>query len=201
MVSVAPGRVVNEAETLLVERCVAGDAGAQRALYDRHARTVMRTARRLGLPASEVEDVAQEVFTIAFREMARVQPGALSAWLFRLVSNRVNDRHRRRRVRETFAQLFGRFAEPETESDPERDVVRKEAEERVAHILSRMSQKKREVFVLFELEDVPGTEIAEKLGIPVDTVWTRLHHARRDFAKIGRSLAVIDDARRPGGLR
>ena len=193
MVSVEAAQALREPDDQLVERCRAGDTGAQRALYDRHVRSVMRTARRLGLTPEETEDVAQEVFAVAFREIGRVQPGALSSWLFRLVSNRVNDRHRRRRVRESFARVFGAATEPEVETGPGESLERKEAEKRVASILSRMTQKKRDVFVLFEIEEMTGDDVAARLGIPVDTVWTRLHHARKDFARIGRALAVIED--------
>ena len=163
-----------------------------RALYDQHARIVMARARRLGLPADEVEDVAQEVFSAAFESLAKVRPGSLSPFLFRLTSNRVHDRFRRRRVRETFARWFG-ASEPEVSSDsPEHAALRRDAERSVSRILSRMSQKKREVFALFELEGATGEEIAEQLEIPVDTVWTRLHHARIEFAKVGRSLRLLD---------
>jgi RNA polymerase sigma-70 factor (ECF subfamily) len=161
---------------------------------------MLRTARRLGLARPEAEDVIQEVFTIAFRELHRVQPGGLAAWLFRLVSNRVNDRHRRRRVRETFGRLFSTAEEPQTDSDPERELLRRDAEIRVNRILSRMSQKKRDVFVLFELEGLPGEEIALRVGVPVATVWTRLYHARTEFARLGRSLEAAE-ARSAGGDR
>jgi len=190
-----------EAEAALLAGCRDGDPAAFRALYNGHVRDVMRAARRLGLPPSEVEDVAQEVFTTAFREIGAVQPGSLSGWLFRLASNRVHDRHRRRRVREAFARLFSSAQERQERSDPERDLLRRDAEARVARILERLSQKKRDVFVLFEIEGVPGDEIGRRLGVPVDTVWTRLHHARRDFARIGRSLDVLEEARGARGLR
>jgi RNA polymerase sigma-70 factor (ECF subfamily) len=49
-----------------------------------------------------------------------------------------------------------------------------------------MAPKKREVFALFELEGLTGEEIAERVGCKVDTVWTRLWHARRDFERIAR---------------
>jgi RNA polymerase sigma-70 factor (ECF subfamily) len=155
----------------------------------------MRVARRLGLPQSEVEDVAQEVFTVAFREIHKVEPGCLSAWLFRLTSNRVNDRHRRRRVRDTFAKIFPVSSEPSDDADPERVLLQRDAEGRVARILGRMTRKKRDVFVLFEIEGLPGEEIAARVGAPIDTVWTRLYHARREFARIGRSLEVLEEAR------
>jgi len=68
----------------------------------------------------------------------------------------------------------------------------------VSRILERMTQKKRDVFVLFELQGFLGEEIAEQLQIPVDTVWTRLHHARIEFAKVGRSLELFEETRTRG---
>ncbi len=178
----------------LLARCRTGEPAALRALYERHARIVMATARRLGLPASEVEDVTQDVFTATFKSLEKIQPGALSAFLFRLTSNRVNDRFRRRRVREGFARLFS-TSDPVSDSEgPERVALRRDAERRVGRILARMSHKKRDVFALFELEGIPGEEIAHKLQIPIDTVWTRLHHARIEFAKVARNLELFEEA-------
>jgi len=55
-----------------------------------------------------------------------------------------------------------------------------------------MAPKKREVFALFELEGLSGDEIAERLGCPVNTVWTRLHHARAEFVKVARRLGCLE---------
>jgi RNA polymerase sigma-70 factor (ECF subfamily) len=182
-------------EETLLARCRLGDRAAIRALYDRYARSVMARARRLGLPVEEVEDVAQEVFSAAFNDLAKIQPGSLGGFLFRLTSNRVNDRFRRRRVRETFRSWFG-GSEPSVDTDgPERAAMRRDAERHVGRILAKMSHKKRDVFALFEIEGASGEEIAEELQIPVDTVWTRLHHARLEFAKVARSLDLFEDAR------
>jgi RNA polymerase sigma-70 factor (ECF subfamily) len=188
----------SEEEEDLLARCGRGERSAMRALYDRHARVVMARARRLGLPADEAEDVAQEVFAAAFQSVARIRPGALGGFLFRLTSNRVTDRFRRRRVRESFARWFG-ASEPEATFDgPESAALRRDAERQVGCILARMSQKKRDVFALFELEGASGEEIAAELQIPLDTVWTRLHHARIEFAKIGRGLKLLEDGGRGG---
>jgi RNA polymerase sigma-70 factor (ECF subfamily) len=59
-------------------------------------------------------------------------------------------------------------------------------------VLERMSPKKREVFALFELEGLSGDEISERIGVPVNTVWTRLHHARKDFLDIAKKLGVLE---------
>jgi RNA polymerase sigma-70 factor (ECF subfamily) len=179
-------------EEVMLAHCRLGDPRAMRSLYDLHARVVMANARRLGLPTEEIEDVAQEVFSEAFRDIAKIQPGSLSAFLFRITSHRVNDRFRRRRVRETFQRCFGADEEAEDSDGPERAMMRRDAERHVGRILARMSHKKRDVFALFELEGISGEEIAQRLQIPIDTVWTRLHHARAEFSKAARSLELLD---------
>jgi RNA polymerase sigma-70 factor (ECF subfamily) len=64
-------------------------------------------------------------------------------------------------------------------------------------ILRKMTPKKREVLVLFELEGLSGEEIATCVGCPVDTVWSRLHHARRDFLKLARRGGYLEDGEAP----
>jgi RNA polymerase sigma-70 factor (ECF subfamily) len=181
-------------EELLLARCRLGDRAALRDLYERNVRMVMGMARHLGASASDMEDVAQDVFAAAFRDLGKVRPGLLSAWLFKLTSHRVHDRHRQRRVREAFTKLW--HGAPEAGIDePEQALLRRDATRRVERILARMSRKKREVFALFELQGLPGEEIAGLLGIPLDTVWSRLSHARREFTRIGRSLELFEQAR------
>lgn len=179
----------------LVLRSRRGDRTATRALYERHGAWVMRTARSLGTPSDESEDVAQEVFTVAFRRLEQFESGQLRTWLYRICANVVSDHHRRRNVRRLFSVLLPDDTAPELPAPgptPEGDVARRQAEARVAEILSRMSPKKREVFALYEIEQLTGPEIAERVGCPVDTVWTRLFHARRDFARIGRKRGLLD---------
>jgi RNA polymerase sigma-70 factor (ECF subfamily) len=61
---------------------------------------------------------------------------------------------------------------------------------RVHQLLAKMSKKKREVFVLREVEQLSGEEVAEILNIPTATVRTRLFHARRDFARLVQKAGV-----------
>jgi RNA polymerase sigma-70 factor (ECF subfamily) len=177
----------------LVAGCLSGDRTAQRGLYERYARFILRTARRLGTPSDEVEDVVQEVFSIAFRKLGEFRQGALSTWLYRICSNRVQHRHRARRIRDAFNRVFGRSAAWTLDPvDPERGATRADAERMVSEILARMSPKKREVFVLFEIEGLTGEAIAERVGCPLDTVWSRLYHARREFGRIGRARRALE---------
>lgn len=181
-----------EGDGALAARCRSGDPRAWRELYDAHFDFVFRVARRLGIPEAEAEDVAHDVFVVAHRKLDAFQEGRMSTWLYRITAHVVSDRHRRRRVRESLdgvkTWLWG--AEVPT---PEALAARRSDGAAVERVLARMSPKKREVFALFELEGLSGDEIAERVGCPVGTVWTRLHHGRQDFLRIARKLGCLEE--------
>lgn len=181
----------SDEQSLVLQRCRARDQAAWKELYDAHFDFVYRVARRLGTPEPEIEDVVHDVFEVVFKRLDSFTEGRLTTWLYRITANVVSDRHRRRRVRRAFEALrvwVGGAAGP----SPERSAEQRSASRAVERILERMPAKKREVFALFELEGLSGEEIAERLGCPVNTVWTRLHHARKDFLAIGRRLGCLD---------
>ncbi len=172
----------------LVERCRAGSEAAWRTLYETHFDFVFRTARRLGTPDAELDDAVQESFLIAWDKLAAFRHGRFSTWLFRITANVVSGRHRRRRVREAFLSWFERAPAAPGPQTPDAALESKDARRAVAQVLARMAPKKREVFALFELEGLSGEEVAERVGCGIDTVWTRLFHARKDFERLGRAL-------------
>jgi RNA polymerase sigma-70 factor, ECF subfamily len=172
-------------EADVLARCRQGDASAWRDLYAAHFEFVYRTAWRLGADAAEVEDICQEVFVVAFRKLSSFVEGRFSTWLYRVVANLVADRHRQRRFREALGRLWRR--EPQVRSEllaPDRAVEVMEDKQVVDNILRRMSARKREVLVLFDIEGLTGEQIAELCGCKLKTVWSRLHYARRDFSRI-----------------
>jgi RNA polymerase sigma-70 factor (ECF subfamily) len=178
-------------DAALVARCRRGEPDAWRALYDAHWAFVYRTARRLGTPQEELEDVVHDVFVVVLRKLDTFEDGRLTTWLYRITANTVSDRHRRRRVRSAFAALkvwIGAAPPPA----PDRRAEQACAERRTEQVLARMSPKKREVLALHALEGLSGDEIAERLGCPVNTVWTRLHHARREFAEVAEALGCLE---------
>ncbi|HUB05985.1 MAG TPA: RNA polymerase sigma factor [Myxococcales bacterium] len=189
----APHAATADDEEEIIARCREGDRGAFRALYSLHFARVHQTARRLGTPPSELDDVTQEVFASAFGKLDRFEGGRFAHWLHRICANVVTDHHRKRNVREAFRRLFGSApAEAEApEPSPEGAAERAQASAQVSAILARMRPKQREVFALFELEGLSGDEIAARVGCPVNTVWTRLHHARQAFVTIGRKRGYI----------
>jgi RNA polymerase sigma-70 factor (ECF subfamily) len=153
------------------------------AVYARHFHDVERWLRALGVPTSEREDVTQEVFVVVERKLSAFDGANLPGWLFRIAS-RVSSDWRRRAW---FKNLFSKRRAADLDGfewsglGPAEALERREEQRRLAEILRRMSEKRRTAFVLFEIEGYTGEEIAALLEIPVATVWTRLHHARREF--------------------
>jgi RNA polymerase sigma-70 factor (ECF subfamily) len=172
-----------------VSRCLAGDEASWRELYAAHFNFAWRVARRLGTPQSDLEDTAQEAFEVAFKRLGDFREGRFRTWLFRIVANVVSSRHRARRVRELFLGVWGHYWDGSDDSLAPR-VEARETLGHVQQILARMAPKKREVFALCELEGLPHSEVAELVGCSVDTVRTRLFHARRDFEKACRKRGV-----------
>jgi RNA polymerase sigma-70 factor (ECF subfamily) len=196
--SVIPNAAPPEVEDAeLLARCKRGDRAAQRLLYEQHYSAVRRTARYLGTPPADVDDVVQDVFTHAFRQLDRFKTGSFAHWVHRICANVVTDLHRRHRVRQLFRGFWGGRDESE-EVAPAADaaVERRQAQAQVAEILARLRPKHREVFALFELEGLSGEEIAARVGCTVNTVWSRLFHARRAFVRVGRKRGWVEI---PGG--
>jgi RNA polymerase sigma-70 factor (ECF subfamily) len=175
---------VSEAEPprdrVLVDQCVDGDDEAWRLLCRRHYPAVAATLRRLGVHDTEVEDAAQEVFIEVFRYLPSFRGEAeLATWLYRLCISRAHQMRKRARTRESLRRFL--LLAP-TQAAPEPPGLGEaQARQVIERALSALSEKLRAVFVLYELENVPGKQIAEILGCPEATVWRRLHEARRSF--------------------
>ena len=173
----------------VLARCRQGDGSAWRDLYGAHFDFVYRSAWRLGADADELEDICQEVFVVAFRKLDAFVEGRFTTWLYRIVANLVAYRHRQRRFREVLRGLLGRQLQGATvELTPERAVEAQQDKAVVDAVLRRMAARKREVLVLFELESLTGEQVAELCGCKLETVWSRLHYARRDFGRILRKM-------------
>ena len=152
-------------------------------LFRRHAPFVARFVTRVGAHPQDVEDVVQEVFVTAHRRGGYL-PGAASptTWLANIALGVLSTRRRTRaRHPEDITDEPGATAIASGVSPAEAIEVR-EAYERVQQALSRLDPDRRAVFVLFELEEQPCDEIAAGLGVPIGTVYSRLHAARKEFS-------------------
>lgn len=151
-----------------------------RRLYVAHAAELRLTIARLAAPGMDLDDVLQEVFVVALQrtsELARVQ--SARAWLFGVAAKLTATRRRTFRLRSWLG--LDDVGEPSSAESPSRTVEQKEASRQVQEALASLSEAKRQVFVLFELQGLPGEDIAAALGIPLKTVWSRLFYARKDF--------------------
>ena len=154
-------------------------------VYRLHAGDVARWAARLGGPQVDVEDVVQDVFLTAHRLLPEFRGEAkITTWLFRITQNQVRHRLRRLRLRRLFSssEEGDILAElPSGTPSPVDDLERKEARATVYRILDGMSDKYRTAFILFEIEKLPGEDIAQLLNQKVATIWVWLHRARARF--------------------
>lgn len=160
-------------------------------LFDEHAVWMRRVAYRLtGCPAA-ADDVVQEVFCLVHgRRHALDDRIGIRTWLYRAVVNVA--RHRRRsHLRHDRALARSGEAGGPLPPGPEALLDRRKHAELVRACVDRLSDIYRDVFVLFELEEIGGAEIALILEIPENTVWSRL--------RIGRELFRAEWRRPTGG--
>ncbi|MBM4358571.1 MAG: sigma-70 family RNA polymerase sigma factor [Deltaproteobacteria bacterium] len=191
---------VEEGIDQLVERVQRGDRAAFAALFRRHAPIVTGIAYRMLGRSPDLEDVVQEVFVQVHRSLGEFRGQAkFSTWLHRVAVNVCLMHRRRARSR---PQLSSDEFERDAPADSQRarPDLQVDRERRIAafhRLLERLSEKKREVFVLHEIEGLPPSEIATLVGCPVLTVRTRLFYARKELGEMMRdepSLAALVDA-------
>ena len=164
-------------------------------IHDAHADFVWRTLQRLGVSGSDLEDLLQEVFIVVHRRLYTFDRSSrVTTWLYGICL-RVAVAHRRRAYfrRERATPTFDDTPGDEPADDPESLALRAEARRRLERALDTLSLEKRAVLVMFELDGLSAGQIAEMLGTPVGTVYSRLSVARTDFARAVARQAKRDD--------
>lgn len=152
------------------------------ALVTQNLDFVWRTVRRLGVPASDADDAAQQILVIAHQKLAEIRIGSERAFLI-AVATRVASRMRRTIQRREMAQQQIANTPDLHSPSPTHGVSRVEARDLLDRVLDTMPPEIRVVFVLFELEDLSVDNIAEVLELPRGTVATRLRRGRMLFAE------------------
>ncbi len=151
-------------------------------VFDAHAAFVGRTLRCLGVREHELADAIQEVFLVVHRRLGELrEPSKLRSWLYAICVRKAMALRRKaaRRREHPVAEV------PEGTSDhtPEDDLVRARALETAIEILADLDDDKRAVFVLYEVEQLPMSEVAETLECPLQTAYSRLYAARKEVAR------------------
>ena len=161
-------------------------------IYYEHTAFVWRNALRLGVPASSVEDVVQDVFIVVQRRMGDFdRRTAMRSWIFGILSNVV--RHHRRTSQRKDARCVSleqdaaqEVSELQGNLNPSKQAEHAERVRLLEKLLAELDQDKRTLLVLSELEGWTLREIAEHLGSNTNTVFSRLRAAKRAFDELYR---------------
>ncbi len=143
-----------------------------RRIFDGHAEGVARTLRYLGVPEADLMDAAQEVFLVVNRRFREFEGRAsLSTWI-RQICLRVASTHRRSRGRRR-EDVVAEPLDAGTEGDQQADLERREERALLGRLLDALDDDQRAVIVLYEIEMLPMREVAETVGCPLQTAYSR----------------------------
>jgi RNA polymerase sigma-70 factor (ECF subfamily) len=158
-------------------------------LHAKYAGFVWASLHRLGVPDSDRPDLLQEVFVVVHRRLDSFDgSSAVTTWLFGICLRVVLGwRRHRRRHPEVPTEAPG-VDERDAGRSPEEQAMAAQARATVARALDDLDPERRAVFVMFELEELSCVEIAAMIGVPVGTVYSRLHAARAAFARAAAAL-------------
>jgi len=167
----------------LVAKAREGDRSAFRALFERHRNDVSRLVYRMVGPRAEVEDLVQEVFVQVHRSLRDFRGEArFSTWLHRVTVNVVLMHRRAERSRPILTEeVASGTVEDLSSVHPDDEADRRSRIAAFFNVLSQISEKKRVVFILHDLEGLSPAEIGNIVDAPVLTVRTRLFYARREL--------------------
>jgi RNA polymerase sigma-70 factor (ECF subfamily) len=149
-------------------------------VYDTHFDFVWRYALNRGVPPSAVDDVVQEVFIVVHRKLDTFEyRSSIRTWLAMIVRRVARD-HMRKRGNAPVGEPLGEHDVSHL-IGPAEALDQKAAAQWLDSLLGKMSDIQREVFILHEIEQLTGREIADALGVNENTVHTRLRAARHVF--------------------
>src|SRR5499433_3768981 len=196
---VANERPVDTDDQVLVERCRNGEVAAFEPLVEKYRERVWRLAYNYLRDREEAWDVAQDAFIRAWQALPSFRgQSAFYTWLFRIVVNVASDRARQRAAR---GRAFGTERVPEEDWErtmvdqaalPDDEARRAEERGRITQALAALPEHHRTIIMLSDLEGLSYREIAEVLDIPMGTVMSRLHNARKRLRDVlGPLLALL----------
>jgi len=173
-----------ESDVFLVERAQAGDREAFRMLVERHSRSVFRLAFRLTGNEHDADEVVQESFIKAHRQLPRFEArSSFSTWLYRIASNCAVDLLRARRSYEPIDGEGGEMtlAAASLTRAPEQDqmVMSGQIQSRIRAAMVGLTQREREAFVLRHVEGLSIEEISDQMNLKVNATKHSIFRAVR----------------------
>jgi len=182
----SPSALTTLSDEEVVERVLAGDASLFEILMRRYNQRLFRVARGILSEDSEAEDVMQEAYVRAFRELANFRGEArFSTWLTRIACHEALARVRKRRRQVPIGVGGGEPPEPPSETaDPERDMENRELQAVLRDAVETLPDPLRAVFCLREIEGLSTEQTADALSLSVENVRVRLHRAKRSLQQM-----------------
>jgi RNA polymerase sigma-70 factor, ECF subfamily len=151
-------------------------------VFEQHGAFACRVLRSLGVQEADLDDMLQEVFLVVCRRQDDYEEqGRARSWLYSICRRVATSQHRRySRDRELLAAQLSEPAVPPTQLE---HVQGREALELAYRLLNQLPPKQRQIFLLYEVEDMSMPEIARLLGCPLQTAYSRLHKARSTIVR------------------
>ena len=188
-------------DSALIEQCRAGNVAAFEPLVEKYRQRVWRLAYNVLRDREEAWDVAQEAFIKAYQALPSFRgQSAFYTWLYRITMNVAADRARSRAAQ---GRAFGTERVPEEdwervitdpnpgEASPADAASRREERQKIMKALDQLSEDHRRIIMLGDLEGLSYREIAETLEIPMGTVMSRLHNARKKLRDVLGPLLML----------
>lgn len=177
-----PPSVATSDDTELVRRIQQGDMAAFEALFHKYQSAIYRTGLAITRDPGVAEEVLQDCFYKTYLNIMKITgEGSLSPWLHRVAVNLSCNAIKKRRVWlepiESVAEYF--FTDPR--HSPENVAERTELQGTMREVINTLSLKHRIVVILHYLQDFSLPEISYILDLPVGTIKSRLHHARKEL--------------------
>lgn len=181
----------------VIERVLAGEVQAYRALVERHQRAVHAIVYRLVQNAADADDLAQQAFVAAYDALPRFRLDLkFSPWLYRIAVNLAKD-HLKSKKRSELPLPDGEAGFQAAFSgalpDPDQSALASERRQLLERALARLSPTDREVLVLKDVEELPYEEMRQILGRPVTALKIRVVRARQRLRKVLEELGGGSD--------
>jgi RNA polymerase sigma-70 factor (ECF subfamily) len=180
----------------LVQRAQRGNRAASEELARRFRQPAYLLALQLLGNPDDALDVAQDSMLSFFTTLDRFNDTRpVKPWLLTIVRNRARDLMRRRRVRKV-VPLDSTGGQQDDSADPEADARQNQLRRAVWSTLARLPEAQREILILRDYQDLSYSEIAKVLSIPIGTVMSRLHRARKSMRELIDEELIAPLARR-----
>jgi RNA polymerase sigma-70 factor (ECF subfamily) len=176
-------------DEVLIGRIASGDRLAMQVLFARHHVRVYRFVLRVVRDQSKAEDLISEIFLDVWRQADRFEGrSAVSTWLLAIARFKALSALRRRPDEELDEEAAEAIEDPS--DDPEETLAKKDKSAVIRKCLEGLSADHREIIDLVYYHEKSVEEVAEIVGIPENTVKTRMFYARKKLAELLKAAGI-----------